>query len=399
MTELPIERKQTMPKTIIRPKRLRNGSNLSGPVTRSKDLLFTGCLLASRTSADIVSEANLVIDELEEILVQAGGTLDDVVSIFSLHLDLLTIDQVIETAARRFGKTPPAWTAAGTTGFGIAGTTLGLRVIADLSPGPRRTYQLPGRTGWRTGAASGKGSLLFVSGQTAEAVDGSVPRPTSHIKQARLAYQNMGALLEQAGGSFADVLDFTSFHLDIRGAEPTFAEVYVPEVMGKVPVDIAATTSHVGSSGLQRPGVLAAYSAIADMRAGARTGSTPDSVWWKDSLPIAAATRKSGSPFISLAGHVAAQPDGSAIHAGDALGQLHYIIDSMRDTLHGYGLDLENLVELTAFAKEPRAHETIRKLIADYLPGDYHPALSIIGVPGLWLEGFELEVAGIAIDG
>ena len=109
-----------------------------------------------------------------------------------------------------------------------------------------------------------------MSGQTAEAVDGSVPRPTSHIKQAQLAYQNMGALLEQAGGSFADVLDFTSFHLDIRGAEPTFTEVYVPEVMGKVPVDIAATTSHVGSSGLQRPGVLAAYSAIADMRAGAR---------------------------------------------------------------------------------------------------------------------------------
>ena len=70
----------------------------------------------------------------------------------------------------------------------------------------------------------------------------------------------------------------------------------------------------------------------------------------------------------------------------------------MRDTLHGYGLNLESLVELTAFAKEPREHEAIRKIIADYLPGDYHPALSIIGVPGLWLEGFELEIAGIAID-
>src|SRR5262249_44536415 len=336
----------------------------------SNDLLFTGCLLASRPIADIVSEANLIIDELEGILAQAGGTLDDVVSIFSLHLDLLTIDQVIETAARRFGKTPPAWTAAGTTGFGVTGTTLGLRVIADLSPGPRRTYQLPGRTGWRTGAASGKGSLVFLSGQTAEAVDGSGPRPTSHVKQAQLAYQNIGALLKQAGGSLADVLDFTSFHLDIRGAEPTFTDVYVPEVMGKVSVDIAATTSHVGSSGLQRPGVLAAYSAIADMRAAARTGSTPDSVWWKEVLPIAAATRKSGSPFICLAGHVAAQPDGSAIHAGDALGQLRYILDSMRDTLHSYDLGLENLVELTAFAKEPRVHEAIRKIIADYLPGD-----------------------------
>jgi enamine deaminase RidA (YjgF/YER057c/UK114 family) len=124
-----------MPKTIVRAKRLRNGSNPNGPVTRSKDLLFTGCLLARRPTADIASEANLVVEELEEILIQAGGTLDDVVSIFSLHLDLLTIDQVIETAARRFGKAPPAWTAAGTTGFGVAGTTLGLRVIADLYPG------------------------------------------------------------------------------------------------------------------------------------------------------------------------------------------------------------------------------------------------------------------------
>jgi enamine deaminase RidA (YjgF/YER057c/UK114 family) len=70
----------------------------------------------------------------------------------------------------------------------------------------------------------------------------------------------------------------------------------------------------------------------------------------------------------------------------------------MRDTLRGYGLSLENVVELTAFAKEPRAHEAIRKITADYLPGDNHPALSIIGVPGLWLESFELEVAGVAIE-
>ena len=55
---------------------------------------------------------------------------------------------------------------------------------------------------------------------------------------------------------------------------------------------------------------------------------------------------------------------------------------SMRDTLHGYGLSLENLVELTAFAKEPRAHEAIRKMIADYLPGDDHPGALNYRCPG-----------------
>jgi enamine deaminase RidA (YjgF/YER057c/UK114 family) len=187
-----------MAKTIIRPGDLRSGSAPNSPVIRSRDLLFTGLLLASKPTANIVDETNLLLEQLEDLLSQAGGTLDDVVSVFALHLDLLTVDQVIETAARRFGKTPPAWTAAGTTGFGVAGVTLGLRVIADLSPSPRRTYQLPGRTGWRSGAASGKGTLLFVSGQTAEAADGSVPRPTSHVEQARLAYRNIGALLKQA---------------------------------------------------------------------------------------------------------------------------------------------------------------------------------------------------------
>ena len=63
----------------------------------------------------------------------------------------------------------------------------------------------------------------------------------------------------------------------------------------------------------------------------------------------------------------------------------------MRDTLHGYGLNLQSLVELTAFAKEPREHEAIRKIIADYLPGDYHPALSSVS------RGFGLKASNLKL--
>ena len=80
-----------------------------------------------------------------------------------------------------------------------------------------------------------------------------------------------------------DVLDFTSFHLDIRGAEPTFTEVYVP---GEVTEsarrhrgdDVACRVQWIAASG-----VLAAYAIATCERA---TGRFADSEWWKDSPPI-----------------------------------------------------------------------------------------------------------------
>ena len=55
MTELPIEEANDA----------QDDNSAQTPPYRSNDLLFTGCLLAPRPSAGILSEANLVIDELE----------------------------------------------------------------------------------------------------------------------------------------------------------------------------------------------------------------------------------------------------------------------------------------------------------------------------------------------
>ena len=215
MTDLPIERKQTMHKTIIRPERLRNSSNLSGPVARSEGPLVYRLLACATDKRRHFEQANLVIDELEEILIQSGGTLDDVVSIFSLHLDLLTIDQVIKTAARRFGKTPPAWTAARDRWLWDRGNDPRFAIIADLHPGAASTpARLPaGEPGGAPSAASGKGSLLFVRADRRSSLTEPSETNVRHIEQSATGVsEDMGALLDKR-----------RYHLEHpQRAEPTF---------------------------------------------------------------------------------------------------------------------------------------------------------------------------------
>lgn len=62
----------------------------------------------------------------------------------------------------------------------------------------------------RYAAAIRSGDLLFVSGQVGSRKDGS-PEP-DFTEQVRLAFRNLGAVLEAAGCTVADIVDVASFH-------------------------------------------------------------------------------------------------------------------------------------------------------------------------------------------
>jgi enamine deaminase RidA (YjgF/YER057c/UK114 family) len=64
----------------------------------------------------------------------------------------------------------------------------------------------------RYSAAIRSGDLLFVSGQVGSRDDGS-PEP-EYEAQVRLAFDNLAAVLEAAGCTFADIVDVTTFHTD-----------------------------------------------------------------------------------------------------------------------------------------------------------------------------------------
>lgn len=64
----------------------------------------------------------------------------------------------------------------------------------------------------RYSAAIRSGDLLFISGQVGAREDGS-PEP-DFGQQVELAFNNLQAVLEAAGGTFEDIIDVTTFHTD-----------------------------------------------------------------------------------------------------------------------------------------------------------------------------------------
>jgi enamine deaminase RidA (YjgF/YER057c/UK114 family) len=76
---------------------------------------------------------------------------------------------------------------------------------------------------YKYSAAIRSGDLLFVSGQVGSHEDGS-PEPDFE-RQVELAFQNLAAVLEAAGASFADIVDVTTFHTDPETQLDTFLKV------------------------------------------------------------------------------------------------------------------------------------------------------------------------------
>ncbi|NYT79737.1 RidA family protein [Alcaligenaceae bacterium] len=74
--------------------------------------------------------------------------------------------------------------------------------------------------------------FLFVSGQVGSREDGSSEPDLA--AQVRLAFDNLNAILKEAGISFDDVIDVTIFMVDPESKFETIWQI-VPEYWGKAP--------------------------------------------------------------------------------------------------------------------------------------------------------------------
>lgn len=374
-----------------------------GPFTsvrRAGDLVFVAGQVSSGAGGDIRQQTTEVLGRVADLLGTVGGGLRDVVDVTAFVKDPRWCTDVLDVARPYFPEDPPAWTLAGFTGAATSPDALVMiRAVAHLGEEPRRCLA-PDTQNWRAGypmsAAVVKGSLVFVGGQLATGPDGTVEPPFDHVAQARECYSGMLSCLKEAGADFSDVLDFTSFHEDIRGALPTMDEVYIPEIMAGVDTELSATTSHLGSTGLMTPGALGTFHALADLSEGGRVGCTPDSIWWKGVLPIAGAARKRRGRLVTVAGQVACNPDASIHAPGDPDQQAVYIFESMRAALTGVGASMADVVEINSFHKDPRSLPGVLTVARRYL-GDNRPAWTAAAVPGLWMEGYLHEIAATAV--
>jgi len=59
------------------------------------------------------------------------------------------------------------------------------------------------------------GSLLFIAGQTAIGLDGTIVGIGDPYAQAKQVFENMAAVLSEAGGDFNDIVKITTYITDI----------------------------------------------------------------------------------------------------------------------------------------------------------------------------------------
>ncbi|OEZ27416.1 RidA family protein [Variovorax boronicumulans] len=113
-------------------------------------------------------------------------------------------------------------------------------------------------------SATRVGDMVWVSGQVG--FDVATGKPGQGMAaQARLAFQNLKAVLEEAGATLADVVEIMTFHMDMQGPDiQAFAKVKDEFLPNRYP-----SWTGVGVTQLAHPAYLVEVRAVAVVGCGA----------------------------------------------------------------------------------------------------------------------------------
>ncbi len=100
---------------------------------------------------------------------------------------------------------------------------------------------------WQLAPAVRVGNRLYCSGQLGLDADGRVPE--SAEAQFVNAFEAVKAVLEEAGGSFADVVEMSSFHVGLMSEMEIYTAVRARYVSAPYPAQTAVGVAELGAPG------------------------------------------------------------------------------------------------------------------------------------------------------
>ena len=100
---------------------------------------------------------------------------------------------------------------------------------------------------WRVEAPA---AILFVSGQVPLDDDGDLVAPGDFDGQARRTFENLGRVLDEAGGTFGDIVKVTVYLTDMARL-PDYGRIKAEYIRGRPPASTA-----VGVTALAIPGLM-----------------------------------------------------------------------------------------------------------------------------------------------
>ena len=107
---------------------------------------------------------------------------------------------------------------------------------------------------WRVEAPA---VILFVSGQVPLDGDGNLVAPGDFDGQARRTFENLGRVLDEAGGTFGDIVKVTVYLTDMARL-PDYGRIKAEYIRGRPPASTA-----VGVTALAIPGLMIEVEATA----------------------------------------------------------------------------------------------------------------------------------------
>ena len=112
------------------------------------------------------------------------------------------------------------------------------------------------RDDWRMSPGLEHNGVIYLTGMTATAADGTVPDDPA--EQIREAFRKIGLVLAEAGLGFADLLEMTSYHVGLREHLDLFRSIRAEFVQEPYPAWTA-----IEVSGFTTEGVIVEIRAIA----------------------------------------------------------------------------------------------------------------------------------------
>ena len=371
---------------------------------RTGDLLFISgqvscdANLKPTNVGDVKAQARSAFAKIKALVKEAGGSTADLVDIMSFHSDVRSMDAVFDVGRQALKKDFPAWTALGMHGSYHADILVSIRAIAHLGAGKKKCVT-PKHMAWMKklpmSAACRKGDYLFTSGMVSADAEGNVISAGNLYAQARNAYDNLKDVLKAGGGGIDDVLDMICFNQDARGMDDA-VNCWCNEVVNGLPVNQATSYTAIAMTGFHKLGIVGAYRAIADFSGGPRVATNLPSVHWHNERIAGAAKMKKGR-LIGISGQVASDGDRNIVSPGDPAAQARYCFSQIRGVLEKHGANLNDVVEITSFHKDPRAWQQVMQVGSEIWPKGRGPAWTPIGCTGLYLEGYQHEIYALAM--
>lgn len=267
-----------------------------------------------------------------------------------------------------------------------------------------------GQWGWKSTSpfsqAVAIGDQVFISGQQALSPDGEIIAPGDIAAQTRCVFENMKAVLKQAGLELADLVRLNTYYV-FDGADEDATAYW--EEMTRVRLEYfpnpgpAATAVRI--KGMPYQGQLIQIEGIA-LKGASRANRKrimPKGSWdWSIPVPLSQGWEVDGRLYVG--GQISADSKGEAVHVGDLAAQTRAIYGFIGNVLKDGGASFQDVAHVKLCVKygsaEPDGNSFLDKILGvtkEYV-GSKGTVVTCFGVDLLY-PGLDLEIDAMAFKG